>query len=114
MRQMIDCFLPDFDREVMAPTVAQLSRSLAVREIFWTEGMASSQAITSIAERARAAYSLLFTRPTAVTLGQGAVERMLRAAVDSGATMVYADRKGHPAIDYQVGAIRDDFDFGAL
>ena len=111
---MIDCFLPDFDREVMAPTVAQLSRSLAVREIFWTEGMASSQAITSIAERARAAYSLLFTRPTAVTLGQGAVERMLRAAVDSGATMVYADRKGHPAIDYQVGAIRDDFDFGAL
>jgi hypothetical protein len=28
--------------------------------------------------------------------------------------MVYADRYGHPVIDYQLGSIRDDFDFGSL
>ena len=111
---MIDCFLPDFDREAMAPVVAQLSESRAVRHIFWTEGMAAASAVKGMAARAQAPYVLLFTKPAAVTLGQGALERMLRVAVDSGAALVYADRRGHPAIDYQLGSIRDDFDFGSL
>ena len=114
MREMIDCFLPDFDREAMSATVGQLSESKAVRNIYWTEGMASTSLVTSIAERARAPYVLLFTKPAPVVLGQRALERMLRTACDSGAPMVYADRTGHPAIDYQLGSIRDDFDFGSL
>ena len=114
MRQMIDCFLPDFDREVMAATVSQLNGSKAVRNIFWSESMTSSNAIMEIAERARAEYVLLFTKPTPVTLGQNALERMLRVALDSGAALVYADRAGHPSIDYQLGSVRDDFDFGSL
>ncbi len=114
MREKIDCFLPDFDRAAMAATEAQLSASKVVREIFWTDGMSSSNAIMKIAEQARAEYVLLFTKPTPVVLGQGALGRMLRAACDTGAAMVYADRKGHPAIDYQLGSIRDDFDFGSL
>ena len=114
MREIIDCFLPDFDRDMMASTVSQLNESQIVRCIFWTNGMTSSNAVMTIAERARAEYVLLFTKPTPVTLGQGAVERMVRVADDSGAALVYADRTGHPAIDYQPGAIRDDFDFGSL
>ena len=51
-----------------------------------------------------------------------ALERLLRVATDSGAGMVYADSyikkedkvEKHPTIDYQVGSIRDDFDFGQL
>ena len=111
---MIDCFLPDLDREAMAPTVAQLNGSNVVRNVFWTDGMVSSNAVMSMAERARADYVLLFTKPAPVTLGQGALERLLRVAVDADAALVYADRAGHPAIDYQLGAIRDDFDFGSL
>ena len=111
---MIDCFLPDFDREVMAATVSQLNGSKAVRNIFWSESMTSSNAIMEIAERARAEYVLLFTKPTPVTLGQNALKRMLRVALDSGAALVYADRAGHPSIDYQLGSVRDDFDFGSL
>ena len=114
MREKIDCFLPDFDRDMMAPTVSQLNESQVVRCISWTNGMTSSNAVMTIAERARAEYVLLFTKPTPVTLGQGAIERMVRVADDSGAALVYADRTGHPAIDYQLGAIRDDFDFGSL
>lgn len=114
MRQMIDCFLPDFDREAMAATVSQLNESKAVRNIFWSESMTSSNAVMEMAERARAEYVLLFTKPTPVTLGQNALERMLRTALDSGAALVYADRAGHPAIDYQLGSVRDDFDFGSL
>ena len=114
MREKIDCFLPDIDRQLMAPTVAQLETSKVVREIFWTAGMTSSQAILQIAGQASAEFALLFTKPAPVTLGQGALERMLRVAYDSGAALVYADRLGHPVIDYQLGSVRDDFDFGSL
>ena len=114
MREMIDCFLPDFDRAALAPVVEAMQQSLVVNEIFWAGGMASSNDMMWIAERARAPYSLLYTKPTVVELGPGALERMLRAAVDTGAAMVYADREGHPSIDYQSGSLRDDFDFGAL
>ena len=111
---MIDCFLPDIDREAMATTVAQLNESVVVSHIFWSENMASSNSVMKIAEQARASYVVLFTKPARVSLGQGALERMLRVALDSGAAMVYADRRDHPAIDYQLGSIRDDFDFGSL
>ena len=121
---MIDCFLPDFDREAMAPTVEQLHASRTVSNIFWTNGMTSSNAVMDMAGKARAEYVLLLTKPTPVTLGQGALERLLRVATDAGAALVYADHyeeKGggqglerHPAIDYQTGSIRDDFDFGSL
>ena len=58
-----------------------------------------------------------------VYLGQ---ERMIQVLEMSGATMVYSDRfqKSEfsiqtsiveaPVIDYQIGALRDDFDFGAV
>ena len=111
---MIDCFLPDFDREALAPAVAQLNESSVVRSVFWAHGMTASSAVRDMAARAAAPYVLLFTKPAAVTLGKGALERMLRVAVDSGAALVYADRQGHPTIDYQLGSIRDDFDFGSL
>ncbi len=123
---MIDCFLLDFDRSAMAPTVAQLSESKVVRNIFYADSMTSSNAVMQMAEQARAPYVLLFTKPVLVTLGQGALERLLRVAIDSQAAMVYADRlerrtdggqtvvERHPVIDYQQGSLRDDFDFGAL
>ena len=59
-----------------------------------------------------------------VYLGQ---ERMIQVLQMTGATMVYADRFNKfkiqnskfkiteaPVIDYQLGALRDDFDFGAV
>ena len=126
MREKIDCFLPDFDRQAMEPTIEQLRLSSTVKNIYWAAGMSSTADIMDIAERTRADYVALFTKPTPISLGQGALERMLRAATDTGAAMVYADHletrieggtavtRPHPAIDYQPGAIRDDFDFGSL
>ena len=126
MREKIDCFLPDIDRQAMAAVVEQLSESKSVREIFWSTGMTSSNAIMTMAEQARADYVLLFTKPVPVVLGQGALDRLLRVAVDSDAALVYADHyerhevngqwhdERHPVIDYQLGSIRDDFDFGSL
>ena len=84
------------------------------------EGITHSDTIATIARNAQADYALLITKPCKISMGPGAVGRMISAADDSGAAMVYADRytaEGgnrcpHPTIDYQKGSLRDDFDFG--
>jgi len=75
-----------------------------------------------IAEHDIASYALVVMKPTPVSLGATALERMMLVAEDTKAAMVYSDRwqmeqgerKAHPVIDYQEGSLRDDFDFGSL
>ncbi|MBQ3699253.1 MAG: DUF4922 domain-containing protein [Prevotella sp.] len=124
MKQEIDCFLACHEASEVAHTVRQLERSTAVRRVHLLENMPlqSSSMIMSMAERATAPYVLLTLKPVPLTIGEGALERMLLVANDTGAVMVYADRyamekgerKAHPVIDYQEGSLRDDFDFGSL
>ena len=86
----------------------------------------STQAIRNIAEKADTTYTLICLKPDIewVYLGQ---ERMVQVMEMTDATMVYADRfqkftihnaqctiTEAPVIDYQIGALRDDFDFGAV
>ena len=67
-------------------------------------------------------YTLFFLKGSPVALGYHAVERMLQVAEETGAAMVYADHYmvedgktvPHPVADYQLGSIRDDFDFGSV
>ncbi len=81
----------------------------------------STAAIRDIAAKASAPYTMICLKPDIewVSLGQ---ERMIQVLEMSGATMVYADHFAKigdtvtqaPVIDYQIGALRDDFDFGAV
>ena len=81
----------------------------------------STKAIREIAAKASALYTMICLKPDIewVYLGQ---ERMIQVLEMTGATMVYADHFAKinevvteaPVIDYQVGALRDDFDFGAV
>jgi len=85
----------------------------------------STKAIKDIAAKAQAPYTLICLKPDIewVYLGQ---ERMIQVLEMTGATMVYSDRIQRvesqesrvesfaPVIDYQAGALRDDFDFGAV
>ena len=143
MREKIDCFLPCDDLKTALHTVRQLRVSKTIQHIFllvsqqFSEeeaadfsdchqivvgNLSSSNTLMSIAENAKADYALWQTQPRQLLMGQGALERMLRVASDSDAAMVYADhydiiggeRKDHPVIDYHLGSIRDDFDFGCL
>ena len=134
MRVKIDCFLPCDDLSLAQDIVTQLRGSRTVQNIFlmisasqtevpdvipdakWLKvgNLTSSNTMMEVAENAKADYVLLVTKATKLTIGQRALERMLRVASDSNAAMVYADRSGHPAIDYFPGSIRDDFDFGSL
>ena len=95
----------------------------------------SSNTVVSISENTDADYAMICTKTTPIRWGLYALERFLRTADDTGAVMVYSDHysmvkdesssdeattsvKGklekHPVIDYQLGSLRDDFDFGSL
>ena len=86
----------------------------------------STKAIREIAQQANTRYTMICLKPTVewVYLGQ---ERMIQVLEMTGATMVYADHFNKvktengewqtveaPVIDYQFGALRDDFDFGSV
>ncbi len=144
MREKIDCFMPCCDLSDIKETLQTLRQSKTIQHInlliddeanasldksstddctFITTGsLASTKTLLDIDAHTDADYVLLSLKTTPVSLGLHALERLLRVATDSGAGMVYADSyikkedkvEKHPTIDYQVGSIRDDFDFGQL
>ena len=135
MRERIDCFLPCADINVLQPLLQALSRNKTIRRIYLLTGedspaiengdygilsinrLNSTATIQQIAQHTQADYALLLLEPIAVTLGQNAPDRLLRAAENIQAGWVYSDFKDpapHPTIDYQQGSLRDDFDFGKL
>lgn len=81
----------------------------------------ATKAIREIAQKTNAEYTMICLKPEIewVYLGQ---ERMTQVLEMTGATMAYADHFAKindvvteaPVIDYQAGALRDDFDFGAV
>lgn len=85
----------------------------------------STSAIRDIASRANTPYTMICLKPDIewIYLGQ---ERMIQVLQMTGATMVYSDHFNKslvdgqwsigeaPVIDYQEGALRDDFEFGAV
>ena len=82
----------------------------------------STASLLAISAQANTPYTFLLCKPTHLEWGYLSQERFLQVAMQSGAGMIYADhyqqagdtRLAHPCIDYQEGALRDDFDFGSL
>ena len=116
--KMIDCFVLKgagadvLSRESIVSGVTQVTPSF----------FRSTAGIREIASKSSAPYTLLCTKSTSLRLVAFALERMVRVAQDTLAAMVYADHfkiEGEkeslaPVIDYQIGSLRDDFDFGSL
>ena len=82
----------------------------------------SSAIIKDLASRAEDDYTLLYIRGGSVEFVHYALERMVQVMEYTGAVLVYSDhfrrKEGellqYPVIDYQKGALRDDFDFGSV
>lgn len=83
---------------------------------------ASGITFNKILKTVNADFVLLLPRITELTLGDFGLERLTKVLAETGAGMVYSDsyaesngkRSPHPVNDYQVGSIRDNFDFGVL
>ena len=144
MREKIDCFLPCEDFHVIEEQLDVLRQDKTIHHIHLmvseefskkhvaphdcsylvVENLTSTQTILAIEKDTEADYVLLSLKTTPVRLGLYALDRFLRVACETDAAMVYSDRFEarvgeeraivHPTIDYQLGSIRDDFDFGQL
>ena len=121
--KMIDCILPFAGRDQVAPTLDVLRNEPLVREVIGaSHPLGSTVFWKSVAASLTAPYTLVYTKYTPLRLGQFSLERMLAVAKDTGAVMVYSDhfkeqegeRIPAPVIDYQEGALRDQFDFGSV
>lgn len=140
MSKMINCFIPYQDENQVKVTVKNLTNSEIVNKVYLLKTEESSNAvipgcevievksikctdaIKKIAAKADAPYSLIYTKYTELSFVLFALERMINIAKDTNAGMIYADhfnevngvRAFAPVIDYQMGALRDDFDFGGV
>ena len=140
-KKQIDCFLPYSTAAITQSLAAQLHGSGVVKGIYTlaadvppTEALPqythhlqagsllSLATMRLIAATATADYALFYLKQGPVTLGYHALERMLQVAEETEAAMVYADHYSveagktvkHPVTAYQLGSIRDDFDFGSV
>ena len=120
----IDCFIPFVCEEQARPVEECLSALPEVSRIsrIPAASFKSTVALRQIAAEADSTYSLLFIKTTGLSFVNFALERFLAVAEDTGAAMVYSDHfkdvggvcTPTPVIDCQMGALRDDFDFGSV
>lgn len=137
MKPTVDCFFAYTDQAAGQKLVDQFRASLLVNQVFvlarnqvhlnncefiQVEEIDSCSTIRQIAKLLQADFALLILDDSAVEIGQGAIERMVQVAGYTDAPMVYADYMElngdqitpHPVNDYQMGSMRDDFNFGPV
>ncbi len=91
-------------------------------EFIISAGFASTDALKKMAAVADTAYVLTYSKGFPLDMGKHALARMMQVCDDTGAGIVYSDyfekkndvMSAHPVIDYQDGALRDDFNFGSV
>ncbi len=135
----IDAFILYTHTEHAIQTVDQLKQSDCVKNIYLLapqkgmqpidgcevieiDSLQNSQTVQTIGETSTANFILIYQKSTVLQLGYFALERMTKIAVETDAAMIYSDyyaitngvKKNHPVIDYQMGSLRDDFNFGSL
>lgn len=124
---MITCFIPFENEEQVAQTVSNLRKEPLVEDIQFLPGdIRSTENMRAVAEKSKTPYTLLYTKHTTLSFVLYALQRMVDILEDSQAVMAYADHFNQtgagdeavithaPVIDYQEGALRDDFDFGSV
>lgn len=139
MKKAINCFIPYENETSVRKTIASLKQCPLVNNIYLLSTVSreedvdgctilpvdtyqSSTTFQQMAKFADADYTLIYIKSSPLELGYRGLERMTDYLIKGETTMVYSDYyewkenelKPHPVIDYQLGSVRDDFDFGSL
>ena len=141
MNKTITCFLPYKDDYQTNKVLESLINSPCIREVFLLvktaislseplsacrqltiDSLSSTETLQKIILHANSPYTLLYNSINNFELGYHALERMTDYLLPQDTSMVYADHYKrvdgkqipHPVNDYQLGSVRDDFDFGSL
>lgn len=141
IKTMVNCFIALGRINDLIKTIAELRKSLLVDKIYVVgnkdqisgslptgvetiiEGsFFTTSALRKIAELSTGKFTLFYTKAFPLQPGPWAIGRLVQAAEDTGAGMVYSDYyalkegklQSNPVIDYQDGSLRDDFNFGSV
>lgn len=84
------------------------------------ESILSTKTILSICEETDSEFILLILKPLEISFGKFSLNRILEIAEITGAGLIYSDYyeiknndiNNISLLDYQLGSLRDDFDFG--
>ena len=135
----LNAFVPYSGNEFTRATVEQIRRSGLVDKIFLlavtsetniagcqtleVDSVSSSRTIKMMLKNAAGGHALLIIHDTPIEIAMWGIHRMHQVLDSTGAAMVYGDyydtnkqakRTPHPTSDYQLGSIRDDFNFGSM
>ncbi len=137
---MIDCFIPYFNDETTLETINVLRNERCVGEIVLlvseskeipqhlgyktivTNNLQSSRTMRFISLMAQNDYIMYCPNTLPFSFGQTGIERLHQVASITQAGIIYSDyyeevdgiKKPHPTLDYQLGSLRDSFDFGSV
>ncbi|MBO4529258.1 MAG: glycosyltransferase family 2 protein [Paludibacteraceae bacterium] len=136
---MIDCFIPYINDEVTSQAIKELKQERCVGEIILlvpeqvptpqlgvrtitTTHPENSRTIRLITLMSKSEYILFCPKPAKITWGQHGLERLNQIASFTHASIIYSNyyvekagkREEYPTIDYQIGSVRDDFNFGPI
>lgn len=141
MNKTITCFIPYGSENQINKTIRHLQECSTVDRIFLlptspvpnlslpdkcyilpSSAPESVERYKQVALYANTPFTLICTQVQDLEFGYMALERMCDYLSAPQCSMVYADhyktikgeRTTHPVIDYQLGSVRDDFDFGSL
>ena len=141
MNKTITCFIPYGSENQINKTIRHLQECSTVDRIFLlptspvpnlslpdkcyilpSSAPESVERYKQVALYANTPFTLICTQVQDLEFGYMALERMCDYLSAPQCSMVYADhyktikgeRTPHPVIDYQLGSVRDDFEFGSL
>lgn len=141
MNKTITCFIPYGSENQINKTIRHLQECSTVDRIFLlptspvpnlslpdkcyilpSSAPESVERYKQVALYANTPFTLICTQVQDLEFGYMPLERMCDYLSAPQCSMVYADhyktikgeRTPHPVIDYQLGSVRDDFDFGSL
>lgn len=101
---------------------SDLNKKFEYCEILKVDSLFSSKTIFLINEKSNSDYILFLTKDILIDFTQFSIERFFNLAENTRAGILYSDfyeikdneKTNHPIIDYQLGSVRDDFDFGHI
>jgi hypothetical protein len=139
MINKLTVFLPYNGDKIILQTVEELKQSQLVKNIFLLspkgleeslpgcktlqiDSLFSLNSVEIVSKNTDTDLMLFITKEVSIKLHPNALERFVSVIEDTNAGFVFSDfyetksgtRKAHPLIDYHLGSIRDDFDFGPI
>ncbi|MGD1005630.1 MAG: glycosyltransferase family A protein [Ignavibacteriaceae bacterium] len=139
MTNKLTVFLPFNGNEFTLHVVEELKKSRLVENIFllspkglkisppdcktlFIDSLFSLKTLKLISKNTNTDLILFIIKEVLIELCPNALERFISVIRDTNAGIIFSDfyetksgvRKAHPLIDYHLGSLRDDFDFGTM